>query len=302
MRPAASLAHSPEVAAAFEGLEVEELQYCSEVEDPAGPSSSGSGSSSGTISQVWVPLRLVRQPEAPSQQQRRRQRLPVAVLLHATGVDMGSLVTQQAAFARRGYLAATIDCRSVAAVGAEGWLWPSAGWCCLCWLHLISLMPAADARAEMTCRCVCSCCCRYHGARSMAGVGAWEGYQQALVRWAAGPLSDASARARGAVGCMVLPGCSRALLCPCTHFTFLPSMPTHTSPHTFALPVRYLCRAWRGSGERPFLLDNIWDIQRLLDYLQHRCTGCAGVLASPACLRLLCCSWLVAHHCPVRSL
>ena len=139
MRPAVSLAHSPEVAAAFEGLDVEELQYCSEVEDPAGPSSSGTGSSTGTISQVWVPLRLVRQPEAPSQQQQRRQRLPVAVLLHATGVDMGSLVAQQAAFARRGYLAATIDCRSVAAGGAPRSVCGKTRRCRLCWLHLISL-------------------------------------------------------------------------------------------------------------------------------------------------------------------
>ncbi len=30
------------------------------------------------------------------------------------------------------------------------------------------------------------------------------------------------------------------------------------------------CRAWRGSGERPFLLDNVWDLQRVLDYLQQR--------------------------------
>ena len=29
-------------------------------------------------------------------------------------------------------------------------------------------------------------------------------------------------------------------------------------------------RAWRGSGERPFLLDNVWDLLRLLDYLATR--------------------------------
>lgn len=29
-------------------------------------------------------------------------------------------------------------------------------------------------------------------------------------------------------------------------------------------------RAWRGSGEHPFLLDNVYDLQRLLDYLEAR--------------------------------
>lgn len=28
--------------------------------------------------------------------------------------------------------------------------------------------------------------------------------------------------------------------------------------------------AWRGSGERPFLLDNVWDLLHLLDYLEVR--------------------------------
>ena len=46
-------------------------------------------------------------------------------------------------------------------------------------------------------------------------------------------------------------------------------MPPPTHMHC-PFGYRYRCRAWRGSGERPFLLDNIWDIQRLLDYLQHR--------------------------------
>jgi hypothetical protein len=31
-----------------------------------------------------------------------------------------------------------------------------------------------------------------------------------------------------------------------------------------------LVRAWRGSGERPFLLDNVWDLLRLLDWLGQR--------------------------------
>ncbi|PSC67583.1 hypothetical protein C2E20_8740 [Micractinium conductrix] len=44
-----------------------------------------------------------------------------------------------------------------------------------------------------------------------------------------------------------------------------------------------LVNAWRGSGERPFLLDTVWDVLRLLDYLQQRPDvdarriGCTGV-------------------------
>lgn len=31
-----------------------------------------------------------------------------------------------------------------------------------------------------------------------------------------------------------------------------------------------LVAAWRGSGEHPFLLDNVWDLVHLLDYLEQR--------------------------------
>uniref|UniRef100_A0A061QP76 Alpha beta-hydrolases superfamily protein n=1 Tax=Tetraselmis sp. GSL018 TaxID=582737 RepID=A0A061QP76_9CHLO len=31
-----------------------------------------------------------------------------------------------------------------------------------------------------------------------------------------------------------------------------------------------LVRAWRGSGERPFLLDNVWDVMHVVDYLSQR--------------------------------
>ncbi|KAI7840401.1 hypothetical protein COHA_005832 [Chlorella ohadii] len=149
VRPAPARPAAP--SSAFAGLHVEELQLCSEADNAASL-------------QAWVPLRIVGPPAAaPSngtQQQQQRQR-PAVILLHATGVDMSSLAEQQAAFARRGFVAVAIDCR-------------------------------------------------YHGARSEVGAGARDGYQLALVR------------------------------------------------------------AWRGSGERPFLLDNVWDLQRVLDYLQQR--------------------------------
>ncbi|KAI3431599.1 hypothetical protein D9Q98_004649 [Chlorella vulgaris] len=137
-----------QTTAAFRGLQVEELQMCSETEAELATDSACEAA------QAWVPVRLVKQAVAQG-------RLPVVVLLHATGTDKDSLATQQAHFARRGYLAAAIDCR-------------------------------------------------YHGDRAAVGEGCWEGYQQALVR------------------------------------------------------------AWRGSGELPFLLDNVWDLLRLLDLLQSR--------------------------------
>ncbi len=31
-----------------------------------------------------------------------------------------------------------------------------------------------------------------------------------------------------------------------------------------------MCRAWREGPEHPFLLDNVWDIVILLDYLESR--------------------------------
>lgn len=40
-----------------------------------------------------------------------------------------------------------------------------------------------------------------------------------------------------------------------------------------------LVRAWRGSGELPFLLDNVWDLLRLLDLLQSRWAGGARAAA-----------------------
>lgn len=29
-------------------------------------------------------------------------------------------------------------------------------------------------------------------------------------------------------------------------------------------------RAWNGSGEMPFLLDNVWDVMHVIDYLETR--------------------------------
>lgn len=74
--------------------------------------------------QAWVPVRLVKQAVAQG-------RLPVVVLLHATGTDKDSLATQQAHFARRGYLAAAIDCRCV----MPGWLASPAAPAGLCLLE-----------------------------------------------------------------------------------------------------------------------------------------------------------------------
>ncbi len=99
VRPAPARPAAP--SSAFAGLHVEELQLCSEADNAASL-------------QAWVPLRIVGPPAAaPSngtQQQQQRQR-PAVILLHATGVDMSSLAEQQAAFARRGFVAVAIDCR-----------------------------------------------------------------------------------------------------------------------------------------------------------------------------------------------
>lgn len=101
MRPAPATSAAPQPL--FAGLEVEELQLCSEPDNAASR-------------QAWVPLRIVQLPAAchGTQQQQQAQRRPAVILLHATGVDMSSLVEQQAAFARRGYAAVAMDCR-------QGW-------------------------------------------------------------------------------------------------------------------------------------------------------------------------------------
>ena len=91
------------VAAQLAGLQVEDLQLC--CEEPTAVAQS----------QAWMPLRLVQQApqhQLPPQPTPPRL-LPVVVLLHSTGNDKASLAAQQAEFARRGYLAATIDSRCV---------------------------------------------------------------------------------------------------------------------------------------------------------------------------------------------
>ncbi|EFN52898.1 hypothetical protein CHLNCDRAFT_9217, partial [Chlorella variabilis] len=125
---------------------------------------------SDAASQAWLPVRLVKRARA------QQERLPAVVLLHATGASKDSMATQQAEFARRGYLAVAVDCR-------------------------------------------------YHGERSVDLEDCRGGYEQALVR------------------------------------------------------------AWRRSGERPFLLDNVWDLHRLLDWLQHR-QGGGGASRLPRLARL----------------
>lgn len=99
VRPAAASPATPHPA--FANLDVEDLQLCSEP-------------NAATSRQAWVPLRIVRQPAATDGiqlQQQQQQRQPTVILLHATGVDMSSVAEQQAAFARRGYVAVAIDCR-----------------------------------------------------------------------------------------------------------------------------------------------------------------------------------------------
>ena len=49
----------------------------------------------------------------------------------------------------------------------------------------------------------------------------------------------------------------------------LTAHPQNPSPQRWCL-TRDCGRAWRGSGEHPFLLDNVYDLQRLLDYLEAR--------------------------------
>ena len=115
VRPAAASPAIPHPA--FASLDVEDLQLCSEPDAAASR-------------QAWVPLRIVRPPAAANgmqMQMQQQQRQPTVILLHATGVDMSSLAEQQAAFARRGYIAVTIDCRcGFAVAGALACrLWPA---------------------------------------------------------------------------------------------------------------------------------------------------------------------------------
>lgn len=88
---------APELAAAFEGLHVEEVQLCTDAD--------AASTSSDAASQAWLPVRLVKRARA------QQERLPAVVLLHATGASKDSMATQQAEFARRGYLAVAVDCR-----------------------------------------------------------------------------------------------------------------------------------------------------------------------------------------------
>lgn len=122
---AGAAAGRPSGQSVFAGLHVEELQLCTEGEAGGGSAvdnrDGGSGGDPGSSgrSQAWVPLRLVKQHQQqraaagadPEQQEPAQPRLPVVLLLHATGADKDSLAVQQAAFARRGYLAVSLDCR-----------------------------------------------------------------------------------------------------------------------------------------------------------------------------------------------
>jgi dienelactone hydrolase len=75
---------------------VEELEYYSE--DPENPAS--------LPSQCWVPLRIVKKHQEPSQTP-----LPVVIFIHCTGSDKNSQALRQAQYAERGYLTAAIDTR-----------------------------------------------------------------------------------------------------------------------------------------------------------------------------------------------
>lgn len=77
----------------LEGLAVEELHYRSD--DSA---------------QGWVPLRLAKLLSGENNGDPSAQ-LPVVIILHPTGSCADDLAQRQADFARRGYLAATIDAR-----------------------------------------------------------------------------------------------------------------------------------------------------------------------------------------------
>ena len=94
----------------FEGLTVEDLEYQSEANSKQG----------------WVPLRIVKASSQrdntttpnPTEEMirdnipmRQDGRLPVVILLHKTRSDLQWYAEEQASYARRGYLAITIDCR-----------------------------------------------------------------------------------------------------------------------------------------------------------------------------------------------
>ena len=139
----------------FDGLIVEDLEYRSEEQSCQG----------------WVPLRICYLPrqcnvacskqindsEVNTSLVKHTNPLPVVLLLHKTRSDLQWYAEEQASYARRGYMAVTIDCR-------------------------------------------------YHGERSKSDCS----YQEAIFK------------------------------------------------------------AWKGNGERPFLLDNVFDILCLIDYLVHQ--------------------------------
>lgn len=176
-QPASSVLR-PEAAATLAGLHIEELQLCTEILIDDGGDSNGL--------QAWVPLRLAKLPPAEAPQE--QEALPAVLLLHATGVDKDSLAARQAEFARRGYLAAALDCRQggLHAPALEV-SWTTCRSTALCF----PLLVFCTAHPAWSCRnphCV-SCDfpiagCRYHGERADPALAGGEGYQQALVRCA----------------------------------------------------------------------------------------------------------------------
>ena len=101
-----------------------------------------------------------------------------------------------------------------------------------------------DTYEDALVRCAALCCCG-HG-----GPWRWHNCRLALLRACGGwhaeqwrvPLRDSFSG----------PRCSRC---------------THEPPLLWCAPR---LRAWHGSGEHPFILDNAWDVSRALDYLASR--------------------------------
>ena len=83
----------PSVLGLFNGLEVEELEYCA---DPSAQSPS----------QSWVPMRLISKPNTVSNRRR-----PCTILLHPTGQSKDYVAQLQARYAQKGYISVAIDAR-----------------------------------------------------------------------------------------------------------------------------------------------------------------------------------------------
>ncbi|KAG2490224.1 hypothetical protein HYH03_011349 [Edaphochlamys debaryana] len=213
------------------GLAVEELAFLADpdAEEP----------------QRWAPLRVIR-PSGPTPEAQQERR-PAVVFLHATGESMDVTLPKQCRFARLGYVTAVVEARYHGQRAAvPPWL-PAA----------VEAAGASAQGSEPTAAAVAGLTTPATGETqpATAVVSAWVG---AVEEFRARRGEDAT-RAVLATAPVAAGGCSDGPPSPA---------PTPKDPRTprdvYDLA---LVAAWRGSGERPFLLDTVRDLRRALDVL-----------------------------------